>query len=81
MTHDTPLIEGVIRMAEAISLSTCEKCGDKGSPITIGSWTSTFCPKHRDEEETRVAAEHLRYAKEHPEEFVWAEEIIDEDLK
>lgn len=81
MSHDTPLISGVIQMAEAISLSTCEMCGDKGSPITIGSWTFTLCPKHRDEEEVRVAAEHIRYAKEHPEEFIWGEEDINEDFK
>jgi hypothetical protein len=64
MSHSTPIIEGAIRMAEMISLRACEVCGNKGFPITIGSWTSTFCTKHRHQEEERVAAERIKWAKE-----------------
>lgn len=39
-------ISGLIDMAESISFTVCEVCGDKGEPNKEG-WIKTTCDKHR----------------------------------
>lgn len=36
---------GAIRFAEALSMHTCEICGDRGTQ-RFGGWTKTLCNKH-----------------------------------
>lgn len=36
-------IEGVIRLAEALSCITCENCGSIGERTTDGRWMKTLC--------------------------------------
>lgn len=40
-------VEGLVSMAEAISYSICEICGNKGEP-NKGGWISTRCEVHRN---------------------------------
>jgi hypothetical protein len=42
-SHTTPFIEGVIVLAESISLRTCEECGMPGKQRTSGGWIDTLC--------------------------------------
>jgi len=35
-------VKGVIQMAEAMSVRTCEKCGNSGEPVK-GGWVRTLC--------------------------------------
>ena len=39
-------IDGMIRMAEAMSSVTCEVCGNIGSLRNSGGWYSTCCDEH-----------------------------------
>ena len=41
-------VRGLINMAEAMSYSTCENCGNKGKP-NKGGWISTLCENCRGE--------------------------------
>lgn len=40
-------VEGLVRMAEAISYKTCEVCGNKGE-ANKGGWISVRCEAHKD---------------------------------
>lgn len=44
-------IDGVISMAESMSLITCEECGEPGllHNSTGGHWLKTLCKKHAEE--------------------------------
>lgn len=44
---DDPYIDGLISMAESMSGSVCEKCGNKGYMNTKG-WISTLCEPCRE---------------------------------
>jgi hypothetical protein len=41
------IVDGIVRMAEAMSAVTCEVCGDVGKTNGDG-WLSTLCDKHRE---------------------------------
>ena len=40
--------DGVLRMAEDMSRTTCEECGNVGHPTKSG-WIRTLCDKHHEE--------------------------------
>lgn len=44
----TPDIEGMVRMAERMSIKTCEVCGCPGK-LRSGGWVRTLCDKHHGE--------------------------------
>lgn len=52
MSHETPYITGALEMAELLSHSICEKCGDSGKPATIEGWVLTLCPIHFEDEKS-----------------------------
>lgn len=43
MSHHVDFIDGVISMAEYISASTCELCGNVGTTRNIGNYVQTLC--------------------------------------
>lgn len=45
-------IEGMVRIAEAISEITCEECGSPGI-VRRGGWVRTLCNKHENEYQQR----------------------------
>lgn len=49
MSQQIPYIQGVITMANAMSGSICEKCGQTGSIRNAGNWLTTLCDKHYEE--------------------------------
>jgi hypothetical protein len=49
MSQQIPYIQGVITMADAMSGSICEKCGQTGSVRNVGNWLTTLCDKHYEE--------------------------------
>jgi len=46
-------IDGVIAMAESMSLKTCEQCGNPGNDESDGYWISTLCEPCREEDKKR----------------------------
>lgn len=52
MSHHTPYIEGVIALAEKLSLSICEQCGEPSCNIKTSGWSETLCKKHYDQAHT-----------------------------
>ena len=46
------VIDGMVRMAEAMTAVTCEECGSPGETGGRG-WISTLCKKHRDARDER----------------------------
>lgn len=44
-------VEGLVRMAEAISYTICEVCGNKGN-LNKGGWISTLCESCRVDNKT-----------------------------
>jgi hypothetical protein len=38
------VIYGMVNMAEAMSYTTCEYCGNKGKPDNSQRWIKTLCP-------------------------------------
>lgn len=51
MSASTPYINGIIELAERLSLTTCEICGETATGKKVGGWYSTLCEKHHEEEE------------------------------
>lgn len=49
MSQYNEYIQGVIDMAEAISLVTCEFCGENAKSYNINGWIFTLCKKHHEE--------------------------------
>lgn len=49
VSQQIPYIDGVIDMAEVMSGSLCEKCGQTGAIRNIGNWLTTLCDKHYQE--------------------------------
>jgi hypothetical protein len=47
------VIDGMVRMAEAMSAVTCEKCGNVGRRRGAG-WISTLCDEHSKEEDYSI---------------------------
>ena len=47
-------IHGIINMAEAMAVRTCEVCGAKGT-MRGGSWLKTLCDEHHKEREEHRA--------------------------
>jgi len=45
-------VDGVVRMAEAMTAVTCETCGDVGK-CRSGGWIRTLCDKHEKEYQER----------------------------
>lgn len=41
--------DGMIKMAEVLSIKTCEICGERGELHSKGGWLKTLCPKHAEE--------------------------------
>ena len=41
-TSDDPYVEGLVSMAESVSSTTCEHCGNRGTTSTKG-WYQTLC--------------------------------------
>jgi hypothetical protein len=48
MSRYVPFIEGVVSLAEDMSLTICERCGNKGKPRD-GGWITTLCDKCHEE--------------------------------
>ena len=46
-------IHGMVRMAEAISAVTCEKCGTPGE-LRHGGWVKTLCDVHENERQIEL---------------------------
>ena len=51
VSHTTPYIDGAIAMAEEMSCTICEVCGQLGSFRNIKNWFITLCDKHFEEKE------------------------------
>ena len=49
------VVDGMVRMAEAMSAVTCEECGSPGSTGGYG-WISSLCTQHREEVDARRKA-------------------------
>lgn len=50
MNQSTPFIDGLIAMAESMSHSICERCGNPGA-TRGGNWVRTLCDKHDKQRE------------------------------
>lgn len=66
VNHYDDYVRGVISMAEAMSLRTCEHCGNPGKPDEESYWITTLCEPCQEEnkrkwqkreEETKAAIE------------------------
>ena len=47
-------IYGMIRLAESLSFTICEECGESGK-LRSGGWMKTLCDKHEAERQARYA--------------------------
>lgn len=43
MNSSTPYINGAIEMAESLSYTICEMCGNQASSKQVGGWTAALC--------------------------------------
>jgi hypothetical protein len=50
-------IDGMVRMAEALSLVTCERCGAPGQTRGRG-WIRTLCDVHSEQQDTPESVSH-----------------------
>ncbi len=48
MNRTTPYMRGAVAMAEHMSYTVCEECGDPGAPCSV-RWIRTLCEKHTAE--------------------------------
>lgn len=62
MTEDTPYIRGAIELAELMSYSLCETCGDKGKRRG-GGYVLTLCDKHHEEREAKKKEDEKKWAQ------------------
>lgn len=53
MEESTPFIDGAISLAEDMSFTICEVCGNVGKPRNF-SWVRTLCDHHEEEEKSRA---------------------------
>ena len=54
VNHSDEYIDGLISMAESMSLRTCEHCGNPGKENEDGYWISTLCIPCREEDNKRL---------------------------
>jgi hypothetical protein len=50
--HVDEQMDGMIDMAEALSYTICEECGQPGK-LRSGGWMRTLCDKHEEERQAR----------------------------
>ena len=50
-------VDGMVRMAEAMSAFTCEKCGAPAKTANHGGWIGTLCEAHAEEYRLARASE------------------------
>lgn len=43
LNSSTPYINGAVELAEALSFTTCEKCGNRGEGKQVGNWSVVLC--------------------------------------
>ena len=49
MNNSTPAMNSVLDLAESLSGSICEECGNQGSSRFINQWVYTLCDDHFEE--------------------------------
>lgn len=42
-------VSGLVAMAEAMSATICETCGNPGTTASTGGWLATLCEKHHQQ--------------------------------
>jgi hypothetical protein len=62
MDHSTPEMEGAIDLAEDLSQTICEACGNSGQRRSLGTWLITLCDTHY-ENEMKIREENLKRKK------------------